>query len=379
MGSLLPSLPRESYLDEGVHVEELRRIFGRSWLTVARADQLPEPGDYLVVEPAGQSVLLIRGRDGELRAFRNLCRHRGAVLCRPDASVVAAERTDESSGRFGSAFSCPYHGWTYGLDGRLVGAPNMPEMPDLTKAEFGLHPVRLDQWLGYVWLNLDPDAGPLAGQVEPELLDRFGDVATLQRYGIETLRPGRTIRYEVAANWKAVVENFMECYHCGTLHPELTAALPQFATGWGTVSGGVGAGAALADGLQAFSASGLATRPRLPGLLDGDDRLFFGVILRPNTFLILVPDHVALFRLEPHGPGHTTVLVDWLFDADAVAAADFDPQDAVRILDITNRQDSDACERCQQGMTSPAYQAVLVPSEHLIGGFHEYVRGMLAS
>jgi glycine betaine catabolism A len=203
-------------------------------------------------------------------------------------------------------------------------------------------------------------------------------VQTLPRYRIETLLPGRSITYQVAANWKSVVENFMECYHCGTLHPELTAALPQFATGWGTVSGGVGAGAALADGLAAFSASGAAARPRLPGLLDIDDRLFFGVVLRPNTFLILVPDHVAVFRLEPHGPGRTTVLVDWLFDPAVVAEPGFDPDDAVRILDITNRQDWDACERCQQGMASPGYDAVLVPSEHLITGFHQYVRDRLA-
>ena len=369
MGSLRSSLPREAYLDEAVYAAEQQAIFGTSWLTVARADQVPEPGDYLVVEPAGQSVLLIRGRDGALRAVRNLCRHRGAVLRRADAG--------EGAGRFGSAVSCPYHGWTYGLDGRLVGAPNLPEMPDLTKAEYGLHPVRLEQWLGYVWLNLDPDAPSLAEQVEPELVERFGPGQTLDRYRIDALLPGRTISYQVAANWKCVVENFMECYHCGTLHPELTAALPQFATGWGTVSGGVGAGAELADGLGSFSSSGVAVRRRLPGLLDQDDRLFFGVVLRPNTFLILVPDHVAVFRLAPHGPGHTTVDVDWLFDARAIADPGFYPDDAVAILDVTNRQDWDACERCQLGMASPAYQAVLVPSEHLITGFHDYVRDRL--
>jgi glycine betaine catabolism A len=374
MGSLQPSLPREAYLDEAVFEAERRAVFGRSWLTVCRADRLPEPGDYLVVEPAGESVLLIRGRDGVLRAFRNLCRHRGAVLCRP-----GAEDGQGGEGRFGSALSCPYHGWAYGLDGRLVGAPNMPEMPDLVKAEYGLHQVRLTEWLGYVWLNLDPDAPSLAEQVEPELVDRFGTTETLDRYRIESLVPGRTVVYDVAANWKCVVENFMECYHCGTLHPELTAALPQFATGWGTVSGGVGAGAALAPGLAAFSSSGVAVRPRLPGLLDSDDRLFFGVILRPNTFLILVPDHVALFRLEPHGPARTTVVVDWLFEPAAVTAEGFDPDDAVGLLDVTNRQDWDACERCQLGMASPAYDAVLVPSEHLVTGFHDWVRDRLAA
>jgi len=236
MASLVPSLPAAAYLDPDVYAAEQRAIFRPSWQCVARADDAPKPGDYVQVEVGGESVLLLRGADGVLRAFRNLCRHRGARLCLDPA------------GQVGRAISCPYHAWTYGLDGRLVGAPNLLEMPDLVKAEYGLHPVRLTEWLGYAWLTLSPDAPPLAEQVDPQLVERFGTVGTLQRYRIETLVPGRTITYQVAANWKAVVENFMECYHCGTLHPELTAALPQFASGWGTVSGGVGAGAAVSSG-----------------------------------------------------------------------------------------------------------------------------------
>jgi Rieske 2Fe-2S family protein len=270
-----------------------------------------------------------------------------------------------------------YHAWTYDLDGRLIAAPNAHEMPDLPKEQFGLNRVLAEEWLGYVWVNLDSDAAPLADQVEPQLRARLGDLETFARYDVGSLRVGRRIEYDVASNWKSVVENFMECYHCASIHPELTEALPQFATGWGTVSSGTGAGARLADGVDGFSMSGRATRPRLPGLLDSDDRLFFGVVLRPNAFVILVPDHVAFFRLEPLAAGRTRVVVDWLFAAAETEREEFDPSDSVRLLDVTNRQDFEACERCQIGMRSPEYRGVLVPSEHVLLDFYDYYLRLL--
>jgi Rieske 2Fe-2S family protein len=205
----------------------------------------------------------------------------------------------------------------------------------------------------------------------------LGDLETLARYDVSSLRVGRRIEYDVASNWKCVVENFMECYHCASIHPELTQALPQFASGWGTVSSGTGAGATLADGLTGFSMSGRSSRPRLPGLLDSDDRLFFAVILRPNALMILMPDHVVVFRLEPLGAASCRVVVDWLFSADEIDREEFDPSDSVELLDVTNRQDFEACQRCQIGMMSPEYRGVLVPSEHVVIDFHDYYLRLL--
>lgn len=365
-GSLRESLPGFVYTDQRVFDLERERVFRRSWQCVGRADAAPDPGDYLHVVCAGESILVLRGGDGALRAFHNVCRHRGARLC------------EGASGSVGRAVRCGYHGWGYGLDGRLLAAPNMADMPDLDKDGLGLHPVRLEEWLGYVWVTLDAEAEPLAAQVDPQVRDRLGTPETLQRYGIERLQVARTVTYDVASNWKALIENFTECYHCPTIHPELTAALPSFASGYGTIAGGVGAGAALATGMGGFSMSGRASRPMLPGLLPDDDRLFYGIILRPNAFLILVPDHVAVFRLQPTGPDRTVVVVDWLFDADAMAAPGFDPDDAVELLDLTNRQDFDACRRAQLGMASSTYRGVLVPAEHIVLAFHAEVRAVLA-
>jgi Rieske 2Fe-2S family protein len=355
--NLLAALPGRYYTDPAIFELDQRQIFRRSWLCVGRADALSEPGRYRRIELGEESVLVVRGRDGELRAFLNLCRHRGAQLC------------SEESGSFSRTIRCTYHSWSYGLDGRLLAAPNMRDMPDLVRADYGLHPVRAEQWLGYLWLNLDPEAQPLAAQVEPQLAERLGD-GVLERYGIERLGVAATIDYSVAANWKSIIENFMECYHCASIHPELTAALPQFRSGYGTISDGMAAGASFAEHVDGFSLSGRATHPRLPGLGPSDDRLFYGLVLRPNVLLILVPDHVALYRLEPLGPGHTRVTVDWLFDRDTMAGDGFDATDAIALLDITNRQDFDACERCQRGMRSAAYSGVLVPAEHVITDFY---------
>lgn len=354
--SLVQALPGAYYTDPGVFDADKRRIFERSWMCVCRADAVERPGQFLRVEVGDESVLVVRDRGGEIRAFRNLCRHRGARLC------------TEESGEVGKAIRCMYHAWTYGLDGRLIAAPNMREMPDLVKKDYGLHRIRSEQWLGYVWVNLDAAAQPLAAQVEPQVLARLGNLAMFDRYGIGRLGVATTITYEVDANWKSIVENYMECYHCATIHPELTAALPQFTSGYGSVSGG--ARASLAG--EGFSLSGKAACPRLPGLLPEDDRLFSGLVLRPNVLVNLASDHVAFFRLEPQAAGYTRIVVDWLFDRGAMAAEDFDPSDAVAILDITNRQDFEACQRCHLGMRSSAYQGVLVPAEHILRDFHDY-------
>jgi glycine betaine catabolism A len=360
--SLRPTLPGAYYTSPVMYEVETELIFARSWMCVGRADSVERPGQLVTAEVAGESVVVARDRAGELRAFLNVCRHRGTRICAGPAEAVNSIR-------------CPYHGWTYGLDGRLVAAPNMPDMPDLQKERHGLAPVAVTAWAGYLWCCLDAGAGSLASQVEPQIVERLGGTDVLDAYGLDGLVLGRRIGYDVAANWKALVENFTECYHCPIIHPQLTAAVPEFRSGYGSISGGRWHGASLAPRLEAFSATGKAAREPLPGLPDGAERLFYGVILLPNVFLILVGDHVAFFRLDPLACDRTRVTCDWLFQAEAAAAEGFSPDDAVALLDLTNRQDFDACERCQLGMSSRVFRngGVLVPSEHLIAGFYRYL------
>jgi len=360
--NLRPSLPGSYYTSEDMLKIEEERIFSKSWLCVGRADSLVKAGQAMSVEVAGESLLIVRDRSGTLHGFFNVCRHRGTRLCLTGPA------------EFRSTIRCPYHGWTYALDGRLLAVPNLPDMPGSIKARHGLRRVGLDVWAGYLWACVDDDAGSLAAQIEPQLLERFGSLDVVTRYGLENLGLAKRIVYDVQANWKALIENFTECYHCRVIHPELTAAIPEFSSGYGSISGGRWHGAELADELKGFSRSGKATRRSLPGI-GPNDRLFYGVILLPNVFLILVPDHVAFYRLEPLAPDLTRVTCDWLFEREALDDPAFDPSDAVELLDITNRQDFEVCERCQLGMGSRSFRdgGVLVPQEHLIASFYDYL------
>lgn len=363
---LAQTLPGAAYTDPDLFRFERTKIFSRSWLCAGRSDALETPGEFVTVDAGDESVVIIRGRDGVLRAFCNLCRHRGARLCM------------DSGGRLEGRLRCMYHGWTYDLDGRLVAAPNLAGLGAGVKDTFSLHPVAIEEWIGYIWVNAAEHCGPAVAQLEPQLLARMGTLDGFLRYGICDLGVGRTIVYDVAANWKSLVENFTECYHCSTLHPELTAALPEFGSGYGTISGGIGRGASLAEQLEAFSLSGVARRKPLPGLTPSDDRLFYGIILLPNVFLILVPDHVAVFRIEPLDVDHTRVTVDWLFDKEEIASSTFAPDDAVALLDVTNRQDFEACERCQLGARSSRFAGRLTPAEHVITDFYRWLEDQLA-
>jgi Rieske 2Fe-2S family protein len=330
-------------------------------MCVGRTDSLDSPGKFQVSQVGRENLLIVRGRDLRLRAFHNMCRHRGARLC------------VDTSGALGKTIRCMYHGWMYGLDGRLTSAPNMADMPGMAKDEYGLLPVRLEEWLGYAWVNLDELAPSLGSQVEPQVQARLGDIAKLDRYGLDRLGCAKTIRYDVECNWKIFVENLMECYHCAPLHPQLIAVIPQFATGYGTISSRPGVGVEFAEG-AGYSLSGTVRRPRLPGLTPADSQLH-AVVIRPNVFLVLAPDHVAVYRLEPVSAGRTTVFVDSLFDPAQLHRTDADLDNTVELRDITVRQDVEACERCQLGMRSAAYQGVLVPAEHAIVDFYRYVYG----
>lgn len=358
---LVPTLPGRHYTDPDVFAAEQQRIFERTWNCVALAADLTAPGAYRTVTVGRESVVLVRGRDGAVRGFLNVCRHRGAALC-------------AGEGQLRRTLQCPYHAWTYSLTGELVAAPNLAAMPDLDRAAYGLHAVTLREWLGYVWVCLAPDPPSFEAEVMGEVVARLGDVASLDRYDVAGLVLGRRIRYDVGANWKLIVENFMECYHCATIHPELTGVLPEFTDGF-AAQYWVGHGAAFAPEAQGFTVDGRPGAPRLPGLAPDQDRRYYAITIRPQVFVNLVPDHVIVHRMTPLAADRTVVECDWLF-APGTAV----PEEGVELFHRVNLQDFAACERTQPGMSSRAYRAggVLVPSEHHIGGFHRWVTDLLA-
>jgi len=351
----LPTLPGRYYTDPAIFEAEKRNIFERQWQFVCRAEDVPAPGRFVRVTVGNENVIVVRGRDGELRAFLNVCRHRGSTLCLTDRGDV------------GRSIRCPYHSWTYRLDGSLMSAPNWKSMAVADKADFGLHPVHLGEWHGMVWLNLADDPVPLDDLVWPQLDFRLGgDRARFARYDMASLVVGRRIDYTVAANWKIIQENFQECYHCSAIHPELVDTLPAFRTlALATYDT---EGYVFAPDKASFSVTGTAVLPRLPGLEDRDDRKYYGMVLRPNCFLSLLPDHVIVHRFEPVGPELTTVVCEWLFPPSTVAG--YDLGDTVEFFHRVNEQDFAASEWCQPNMKSRAYAGggVLVPTEQEIIG-----------
>ena len=377
-----PALPGSSrrclsawYRDEQVFKREQERIFAREWLCVGREEELAAPGAYKLLTVVGESILLVRNRHGALRAFYNVCRHRGAQLCRV-AGAPAMPGMAVQGGISAGRIVCPYHQWSYDFDGRLIAAPHMTDTPGFDKASINLYPVAVDTWGGFIFLHLTPDeARPLASQL--------GAIAVrTARYPLSALRIGHSIHYQVAANWKAICENYNECYHCGGVHPELCAVVPAFRVAGGAAPGGGpldwSRGIAHREGAYTFTHSGTTTRSAFPGLDEDERTRHKGEVIYPNLFVSLACDHVAAFILEPQGPEHTNITCHFLFEAEAIAQSDFDPSDTVEFWDITNRQDWTICESVQRGMQSRVHtHGYYAPMEDFSLDIRRYVTDRL--
>jgi glycine betaine catabolism A len=363
VGKIRSTLKGELYTSPDIFELEKKNIFGKSWILVGYEYEVAEPGEYITTKVEGENILIVRGKDRVLRAFLNVCRHRGATLCSDPCGKTGVIR-------------CPYHSWSYGLDGSLLGVPNTSECrQELVENEnYGLEPVHLQIWHGMIWLNVSENPLLVEQQLNTQIFERFGELETFSRYQIQNLRVAHRKEYDVKANWKIIVENFQECYHCSAIHPELTATLPEFRSGIGTQNGG-GGGAKFNDELEAFSISGKGNRPMLKGLLPDDDRLYYGMTILPLVFINLTPDHVIVHRIIPICSEKSKVICEWLFDPEEMEKPDFDPMDAVELFHRVNKQDFDACGWCQENMKSKAYKngGILVPIEQHVSKFYSYV------
>ncbi|KAA0021510.1 aromatic ring-hydroxylating oxygenase subunit alpha [Antrihabitans cavernicola] len=368
--ALVSTLAGRYYYDDTVFAAEQERIFEAMWFCAVRSSDLANAGAFKAVQVGRESVLVVRGRDGAVRAFLNVCRHRGARIC-----------TDES-GQVRRNLQCPYHAWTYGLDGKLIAAPNMSALTDADGAEidrvaYGLIPVALREWLGYAWVCLADDPPSFVDTVIGSVTTRLGDPAAVDRYDIDSLHVGKRVVYDVAANWKLIVENFMECYHCATIHPELTEVLPEFADGL-AAQYFVGHGAEFGSDIAGFTIDGSAGFDVLPGISLDQDRRYYAITVRPTVFVNLVPDHIIFHRMFPMAPDRTVVECDWLYAPDIVSEGR-DVSKSAELFHRVNEQDFAACERTQPAMSSRAYRdgGVLVPAEHHIAEFHSWLVGMI--
>jgi glycine betaine catabolism A len=368
---LQKSMSSRYYLADEIFAEEKERIFSREWFFAAREQYVPKPGDFLVLDIAGESVLVVRTKEGEIKAHYNVCRHRGArLIAAPDEKSDADIKL--KGGVLGAnGIRCPYHLWTYALDGHLLNAPHVKEDEAFCRAEFTLYPVGVELWGGFIFLNLSPES---AVQEARTLDKQFGEARErIKRYPLAELLVAKRIVYEVAANWKIILENYNECYHCRGVHPELCDVVPAFRQ-----QGGSGLdwerGIPHKEGAETFTWTGKTNRAAFPGLNDDEKVRHKGELIYPNMMLSLACDHVAVFSLWPQSPQRTRVVCDFLFHPEEMKRSDFDPSDAVDFWDLVNRQDWEICKRVQQGTGSRVHaHGYYAPMEDLSLDIRRYV------
>ncbi len=324
-------LPAWCYTDPDFHKLEIERLFMKVWNFVGRADLMPEPGDYLATDVAGIPIILVRDREGTARAFANSCRHRGTQLL-----------TGEGNCR---AMVCPYHSWSFDLDGRLVSAAGMEEAVGFDKADHALIPLRLESWADFLFVNFDHEAESLADYLGT-LPDHIGS------YNFPDQVTTRRKVWDVACNWKVYLENQRESYHIPTVHRESLG--DQIATPL--------------DQEGAWSGS-LIPVEQTAGILKGETTPFPAIAalagealegshflsLYPSTYFVATTDCFWWMEIKPRGPARIELVVGSGFPRETVSRDDFDEvvERYYERWDTSHREDNDICELQQAGLDSP--------------------------
>ena len=330
-------LPPVLYTSPEFYEFERRAIFRREWLCVGRADQLAEPGDFRCVTIAGEPLIVARDQDGGLRVMSAVCRHRGMVLA-------------EGSGNC-RRFTCPYHHWSYGLDGRLLGAPAMDRAVGFDPAEHGLIELKTEIWQGFVMANFDPGAAPFAPTMAKidAMLENYGLAAT-------TTLEGKTIP-GLAWNWKVMMENFNDPYHASRLHGPLQTFAPSHMNDfldWDDDDGAIGRIQHFTDMDGSFNPTKRCLLPVFANLTEDQRRRGGFVLIPPTLALAIVPDEVAYFIISPDGPGHITIHIGYCFESSALKDPMFEYlfEAAEAGVNNFNVQDIYADEMTQKGLNS---------------------------
>jgi Rieske 2Fe-2S family protein len=358
------SLDQRFYKDPDIYELELERIIFRNWILAGHASQLAEPGDFKVLNVAGESAIIVRGSDGELKGFANVCRHRGSLVCLEEHG-----HTDK--------FSCPYHGWMYNIDGQLLAARNMPE--DFDMAAHSLKPVSVGEVHGLIFVCFTDKPLSLEG-CKRDLEE------PMAMFDFPNLKVAATKTYDIPANWKLSIENYQECYHCATAHPEYarmhTLMLDRdkrervqgkmlermescgvkdiFIDNIDTAArpGEIGYGysrTALFEKYKTGSRDGQPVAPLLGEFTDydhGASDLSFGAF----SFLLAYSDHVVAYVFTPTGHNTSKCEIYWLVRGDAEEGKDYDVDELTWLWDVTTQSDKEIIVNNSKGVHSKYYQ-----------------------
>jgi Rieske 2Fe-2S family protein len=336
------TLPASFYTDPGHFRREIERFFFDRWICAGRGEEIAQPGDYLLRDILGESIVVVRDEAGDVRAFYNVCRHRGTRLC------------ESPRGTLRGAIQCPYHAWTYDLRGRLIGAPHMDGVEGFRREDHPLKACAADTWDGHVFIHAGglqaAERAPLASQIGA-LRDRF------RPWRMEELRAAHRTTYDVRANWKLIVQNYNECLHCPVLHPLLNRMHHYLgADNAPSEPDYCGGTMGFKEGVETLSVDGRLRRRHLPGLDEAGRALVSYFAIYPNLLLTLHPDYMVTVTLWPRAPDRTELVCEWHFHPDEIARPDFVCQDAIDFWEVTNREDWHVSELAQAGISSRAYE-----------------------
>jgi phenylpropionate dioxygenase-like ring-hydroxylating dioxygenase large terminal subunit len=338
------TLLQRYFVSPQIFAEEQQKIFSRQWVLVGHQSQIAQAGDYFTAEIAGESLIIVRDKRDAIRGFYNVCRHRGSRLIE--------NRNGRSQG-----IQCPYHAWTYALDGRLIGAPHMDDVPGFDKADYSLHPVSLALWEGFIFANLADASTSRSNRDYISLEEWFAPLAgKFSRWNLPSLQSAKRIEYDVRANWKLIFQNYSECYHCLGVHPELSKISPHDSAENDLTEGPFLGGFMRIASDKSLTMSGHTCALPVGDFGDEDFRFVFYYSILPNMLLSLHPDYVMVHQLEPQSPEQTLILCNWFFHPEAFEREDFKPEDAIEFWDMVNRQDWHVCELSQQGISSRGYE-----------------------
>jgi glycine betaine catabolism A len=384
------TLPRELYVSDEAFEFDTQVMLKSVWLYACTVAHVKNPGDYFVFELANNSIIIVRGRDMQVRAFWNSCRHRGSKICLDQKGRAAR-------------LMCPYHQWTYGLDGKLLAARSMAE--DFDKADHGLNPVALENIGGLIFVCM-ADSPPPMTQVKADISEQIA------AYDLENLKVAVQDDYIEDANWKLVMENNRECYHCDAGHPELISVLGTYGFGKGLPEDGEAdivddssydalvaakreewkalgidhdliefpdgwwhriARLALANGAVTQSIDGKLACKKLIGPFSEPETSSLSVWTQPNSWHHFCCDHVVTFSLTPIAADKTLLRTSWLVHEDAVEGVDYDPDHLAALWRATNTQDGHFSMINHQGIASDGYQqGPYAVEEKLVEDFKDF-------
>jgi phenylpropionate dioxygenase-like ring-hydroxylating dioxygenase large terminal subunit len=337
------SLSRAHYTSPEILEQELERIFRRQWLYFCHVSELRGAGAYVNREMVGENVVVVRGGDGTIHAFLNVCRHRGYRVCPLGSGQI---RT----------FVCDYHRWSYALDGSLLGAPTMPDGSFFEYGDWGLHRVHVDVWHGFVFVSLADDRPADIA----ECLNGIPEADRLSVVEPERVKQVHVVVHEFACNWKILMENYLECYHCRSTHPEVCRISDldqQYARPVSDAREFFGLAVPLKQGVKTFSTSGEFVCKRLLGGFGRNeevpDGFGAGFVIQPAMSSVLFhADYGLIHELRPLGTDRVQFTNRWFVHEDAEQGSDYELDSLIDLWEVTNRQDQERCEGVQRGVQS---------------------------